>query len=455
MAPKKAHFIGIGGVGMSAVAKLLKDSGAVVTGSDSHVYPPISNMLEENGLIYHSTYSAQNIPADADVIVIGKSATLRPETNTEVAGAIASGKKILSFPDVLAELSANKETIVLAGSYGKSTCAALLAHCLEHAGKDPSYFIGASPITPSSSARMGKGSLFVMEGDEYPTSNTDSRAKFLLMHPQHVLVTPLAHDHLNVFATPTDYLKPFYELAKLPQTMVVCSDGPLSKEFIVNIPQCTTYSFGDAKNIVWGETTTFEYNGIQLQTTLLGEHNIQNIIGVAALVFKLNLLMPEEFAAGVATFKGVRRRLDKKSDATSILVYEGFGSSYEKLQSAIAAMKLHFPTRPLRVIFEPHTFSWRNRESLPWYDTAFAGAEKVYVYEPPQDGKDMQLSLEEITTRINAAGITAKGAHAAEELLELLKDDLQKDDCILLSSSGAMGGLVESVPALAEQLFPA
>ena len=102
---KKAHFIGIGGVGMSATAKLLKDSGVAVTGSDEEVYPPISDFLTQEGLPYQTPYQAENIPGDADLIVIGKNAKLVPETNAEVAAAYASGKKILSFPEVLAELS--------------------------------------------------------------------------------------------------------------------------------------------------------------------------------------------------------------------------------------------------------------------------------------------------------------------------------------------------------------
>lgn len=440
---------------MSGVAKLLQDAGVAVSGSDEHLYEPVLSMLKQSGLTYHSSYRAENIPGDADLIVVGKSATLRPDTNPEVAAALASGKRILSFPEVLAEVSRDKEVIVVAGSYGKSTCTALLAHCLAQAGKDPSWFVGASPLTPATSAHMGTGPLFVMEGDEYPASNTDPRSKFLLMHPVHALITPLAHDHLNVFATPEDYLKPFYELAKLAKDTVVCSDGPLSTEFIAKSTPRTTYTIAQATDIVWGATTTFRLDGMTLETSLLGEHNIQNIAGVWALVSSLNLLTPQEFAEGVRTFRGITRRLDKKSERTSIPVYEGFGSSYEKLRAAVAAMRLHFPGNRLLVVFEPHTFSWRNKESLPWYDTAFEGAAGVYVYEPPQDGKDTQLSLAEITARITAAGIPATGTHTAEELLAALRHDLKAGDAVLLSSSGAMGGLTESVPALCDTLFPA
>jgi UDP-N-acetylmuramate: L-alanyl-gamma-D-glutamyl-meso-diaminopimelate ligase len=463
----KAHFIGIGGVGMSAVAKLLKDTGAIVTGSDEEVYAPISTFLAQEGFVVHTPYSATNIPTDADLIVIGKNAKLVPETNEEVAAAYASGKKIMSFPEVLADLSSGKETVVVAGSYGKSTSTALLAHCLEVAGLDPSYFIGASPLSPDTSAHMGSSNLFVLEGDEYPSSNTDPRSKFLLMHPKHVILTPLAHDHLNVFPSPSDYLKPFYELAALvPEggTFVVCTEGPLSQEFLQNISRpVVTYGVSEgefhAGDIEWGEKTQFNILQndrmiVRVEMPQLGEHNIQNVVGVAAFIFSRNLMTPEQFAAGVASFKGIRRRLDRKSDKTSMPIFEGFGSSYEKLKNAIAAMKRHFPTKRLLVVFEPHTFSWRNRDSLKWYDDVFVGASKVYVFSPPHDGKDTQLSTQEIAEHVQKHGIDAVSLETPEQTLELLAKEIQPDDALLLSSSGAMGGLIESIPHLAEQKFP-
>lgn len=465
---KKAHFIGIGGVGMSATAKLLKDSGTIVTGSDEEVYPPMSTFLKNEGFAYCTPYAAANIPSDADVIVIGKNAKLVPESNPEVAAAYQSGKPIRSFPDMLAELSADKETVVVAGSYGKSTSTSLLAHCLEQAHLDPSYFIGASPLSPATSARLGKGAYFVIEGDEYPSSNTDPRSKFLLMHPKHTLITPLAHDHFNIFPTPAEYIKPFYDLANLiptDGTMVVCAEGPLSQEFLQHINRpVVTYGIhaGDytAANISWGEKTSFDIvrggkTLARVETSQLGEHSIQNIVGVAAFVFTKQCMAPEQFAAAVASFKGIRRRLDRKSDKTAVPIFEGFGSSYDKLKSAIAAMKKHFPSRRLIVVFEPHTFSWRNRQSLSWYDDVFDGAGKVYVFNPPHDGKTTELSVEEITAQVAASGIAAVAAHTPQDVLDGLRHELTKDDAILLSSSGAMGGLIESVPTLADDLLPA
>ena len=468
---KSAHFIGIAGAGMSAVAKLMRDSGTAITGSDEAVYPPISTLLEKENIPFKIPYNAGNIPNDVELIVIGKNAKLVPETNEEVAAAYASGKKILSFPEVLGEMSEGKENLVVVGSYGKSTSTALLAHCLQTAGIDPSFFIGASPLSPTTNASIGNGNVFVMEGDEYPSSNTDPRSKFLHLHPSHLLVTPLAHDHVNIFATPEDYIQPFIDLVRLvPQenTVVVCTSGVLSSEYIStcrSMREVVTYGVheGDytASNIQWGEHTTFTINylGIPLvdvEMSQLGEHNIENVVGVAALLFSRKLITPEVFAQAVGTFKGIKRRLDRKSEKTSIPIFEGFGSSHEKAKSAIAAMKRHFPQRRLIIIFEPHTFSWRNRDALPWYDDVFDGASWVLVYEPASQGHDThkQSTHEEIVERVRRAGIDTEAITEESQALALLEQKLQVNDCILLLSSGNLGGLIESVPKLAEQKFP-
>lgn len=224
----KAHFIGICGAGMSATAKLLKEAGWGISGSDEGFYPPISIYLEKNNLPCTPSYSANNIPDDANIIVIGKHAKLVPEENEEVMAAFASGKPIKSFPEVLHQLTAETKNFIIAGSFGKSTCASLAAWILTHAGKDPSYFIGAVPLDLPTNAHLGKGDTFILEGDEYPSANWDKRSKFLLYNAQTVLLTSAEHDHLNVFPTLESYLEPYVELGlQLPPEaiFVACLDG--------------------------------------------------------------------------------------------------------------------------------------------------------------------------------------------------------------------------------------
>ncbi len=455
---------------MSAVAKLLHDSGWQVSGSDSSFYPPVSTYLERNHIPFVSGYKRQNIPKDASSIVIGKHAGLTPDENEEVRAAFAAGTTLKSFPEVLAELGRDKDNIVIAGSYGKSTCAAIVAWCLQRAGLDPSYFFGAIAETPPESSKMTSGNLFVLEGDEYPSSNWDSRSKFLHYHPKHILLTSLEHDHINIFKTPDDYRKPFRELVSLlPRngTITACVDGDGIADFISKInKKVVLYGLsGKApwkiKNLNFGEKTSFDiiYNGkkmVGVSTSLLGRHNVENILGTAALIFSLGLSNPKQFQEAIASFKAIERRLDKKSDKTEIPIYEGFGSSYAKAKSAIEAAKLHFPNKKIAVIFEPHTFSWRNRQALPWYDNVFSGADLVMLYRPPaQSGNAQdQLALEEIVSRVRRAGINAIGFESPGEGLDVLERNLDNDTMILILSSGGFDGLIESVINIAESKFP-
>jgi len=470
---QRAHFIGIAGAGMSAVAKLLHDAGVRITGSDEGVYPPVSEFLAELGIAYNTHFAAANVPADADVIVIGKNARLVPETNAEVAAAYASGIRVMSFPEVLSEISLDKETVVIAGAFGKSTSTALLAHCLdtqrEGAGADPSWFIGAIPLTPPTNARMGKGRLFVLEGDEYPSSNTDPRSKFLHYHPKHLLLTPIAHDHVNVFPTPEDYVRPFVELTRLVPadgSITMCVEGPLSGKLLETISR-PVVTFGvkagdfHAADIAWGERTRFTLmRGAQkivsLETSQLGAHNVQNIIGVSAFLLTHGLMTPARLAAAVASFRGIRRRLDRKSEKTRLPIFEGFGSSYDKARSAIAAMKQHFPAQRLMVVFEPHTFSWRNRDAIAWYDDVFDGAGKVFIYEPAAQGASThaQVSQQEIVDRVTGAGFDAEPISDPDAALSAIGAALRPDDVVLLLTSGNLGGLIETLPALAERRWP-
>ncbi len=470
MAIKKAHLIGICGAGMSATAKLLRDFGWHVSGSDDGFYPPVSTYLKKCRIHIFEGYREQNIPDNADLIIIGKHAGLTSEKNAEVRRAFESGIPIKSFPEVLGELSQTYKKIIVAGSYGKSTCAALLAWALKHSGKQPSYFIGAIPRTPSESSEKGNGKIFVLEGDEYPSSNWDIKAKFLHYHPTYLLLTSLAHDHIDIYKTPEDYRAPFKKLIALTprhEIIVACSDGEGLRETLDGIGRnIVWYSIkGNAdwqiQNLATGEQTLFEitHQGktiVSVKTSLLGIHNIENILGVGALLFSLNLVTPKQFKKAMETFKALDRRLNKKSETSSLPIYEGFGSSYLKARSAIEAMRLHFQGRPLIVIFEPYTFSWQNRNVIHWYDTVFKDAKNILIYKPPGENKkdSVQLKLDEIVGRIKKAGIDVNGFETPDEGLVILKKYVKNNSVILILSSGGFGGFIDLVVKWLEKRFP-
>jgi UDP-N-acetylmuramate: L-alanyl-gamma-D-glutamyl-meso-diaminopimelate ligase len=381
-----------------------------------------------------------------------------------------SGKPVRSFADLLHDMTAHSETIVAAGSYGKSTCTALLAWCLRVAGKDPSYFIGEITNGFERHAHRGQGPVFVLEGDEYPASNWDNRSKFLRYNAKNVLLTSATHDHINVFPTHADYLAPYQNLlGSLPPDglLVVSSSEPHARALAASLA-CTVafYALNDkahwhAANIVRSAETSFDLMRggekiIRLSTRMLGDHNIENIVGVGAMLLEKKLLSPEELRGGMGTFQGVKRRMELLSPASQVPVYEGFGSSYEKARSAIVATKLHFPDRRLIIVFEPHTFTWRNRAAIAAYDDVFAGASRIFIYQPASQGAGThaQLTQDEIVARVRAANYDAEAISDPDAALQKLGDVLRPDDFVLLLTSGELGGLIRTIPRLAEAKYP-
>jgi UDP-N-acetylmuramate: L-alanyl-gamma-D-glutamyl-meso-diaminopimelate ligase len=189
----RVHFIGICGVGMSATALLMKEAGYEVSGSDAECYGPTGEILKRAGIPVRIGYDAAQLP-EADEYVIGRNAKLNPAENAEVQKAYESGKPIHSFPQIVGMLTHGRPTLVVAGSYGKSTTAALAAHIMSATKPDTGYFIGAEPLSLPAPSRLGSG-LFVVEGDEYPSAHDDHRAKFLHLHPTDIVLTAVISDH--------------------------------------------------------------------------------------------------------------------------------------------------------------------------------------------------------------------------------------------------------------------
>ncbi|MEM9989024.1 MAG: Mur ligase family protein [Pseudomonadota bacterium] len=467
---KNAHFIGLCGAGMSAVARLMQQQGDRVTGSDAGFYPPISDYITKLGLTCEVGYAPSNIPQNVDVIVIGKHAKLTPEENEEVAAAFTHHRdKIRSFPEILSALTDARDRVVIAGSYGKSSLTSLVTWCLEQAGKNPGWFIGAVPKNLEYSSSLGGDGPFVFEGDEYPSANWDDRAKFLHYHPSTVILTSATHDHINIYPTLDDFHAPFHALltqtAQSKGMLIACADEPHAAQFF------ETY---DGPKISYGITSPADYRATDITlghptrftlqakgklypgftTSQLGQHNVENICGAAAYLLGQNLLTLEEFQKGVATFEGLTRRLDRKAPKSELPIFEGFGSSYEKARAAMKAILAHFPERRLVVMFEPHTFTWRNKDALDQYETAFEGAEKLWIFEPPVHGKGShnQASLDEIYAKIRQHH---DGVHTftAEDYQDVLSQSDPQRDVLLILSSGSFGGTLQPLLDEAEKRF--
>ncbi len=462
----RIHFTGIAGAGMAAVAQMMQDAGHEVSGSDQDVFPPMSTFVEGLGLPVSWRLDAANLPRDLDVLVQGASAKLGGDDNVEAAEARRRGVPVTTFPELVGDLTRDRINTVVAGSFGKSTCAALAAHVLRSCGVDAGWLVGAiSPSLPAT-GRWGASPEMILEGDEYIVGPNDRRSKFDLYHPQRLLLTSLVHDHVNVFPTFAAYEAPFLRLLEgLPEGgLAVLRDHPAVRSAAARTrARIVWYGGGDggwrAQDEVFGEVSRFvlvapDGTRSTMTTGLLGAHNIENIVGVSALLLEAGLVDREGLVRAVASFAGIRRRLDRLTRTSRIPVIEGFGSSWEKARSAMDALKLHFPDRKLVVVFEPHTFSWRSRDALSWYDTVFEGADRVLILPPPGHGAEShhQSTLAEIVERTRAAGVEARPVMDAAEAQDALST-LSGDEVVLLLSSGPLAGLPESLPPMFDRLY--
>lgn len=461
------YFLGIAGAGMSALASLLKSQGRRVSGSDADAFPPVTTYLERQAIPYRLGFDAALLPPDISAAVIGSSAKLDLAANPELAELRRRGVPLFGFAALLGEVTAGRETVVVAGSFGKSSVTAMLAALAREAGRDVGWFVGAAPLDLPASGHAGSDPTIFVEGDEYVVGDGDNRSKFLLYSPSALVLTSLVHDHMNVFPTIESYEAPFAQLIeRLPRGgLIVCARGHERLTRLTAGRPVVSYGADQgpgygAADIRIGEVTHFDLvtpSGarISLQTGLLGRHNIENIVGAAAFLLERGMADAQALARGVSRLKGLERRLDRKTRTSRAPVYEGFGSSYEKARSAIEAVRAHFANRRLIVVFEPHAFSWRNRAALAWYDTVFAGVDEVVLLPPPGHGAQGpdELGPEEILGRVEAAGVTARIVGGGAEALAELDEIVTEASVVLLLSSGPLAGLAQSLPPRLDARF--
>lgn len=459
---KTLYAIGLCGVGMSAVARLYQQAGWNVLGSDQGMYDPVKSYLEKLGMECKTPHDPQNIPNHVDVIMIGRHAKLTTETNAEVAKAYELfGDKVVSYPQVLQKILKEKNWVI-AGSYGKSTCSSLLTHLLQSANLNPSYFIGALAHNFEYTSNLTDSDMFVLEGDEYPSKMDDMTSKFEYYNATSVLLTSAEHDHVNVFPTEEEFIAPFIRLVQnLPQNevLVACIDGKNVEEVVQysSSKKVITYSLENqkadyyAQNISYAETSSFTLvkNGEEIakfKTNQLGAHSIQNMIGCLAFCLEHGITDIEKLQNGTKTYAGVLRRNTRLIPGASYIVYEGFGSSYPKARSAIDALQLHFPNKPIHVLFEPHTFSWRNKAYIDWYKTVFNNTQSVAILPPPNHGSDQhdQLTLDEIITSAQTTHSNIVKAENFEDVKNWLQQ-ISKGDIVLLLSSGQYRGMKNGI----------
>src|SRR3954447_10800206 len=256
----KIHLIGIAGTGMGSLAGLLRAAGHDVRGSDEHLYPPMSTQLAEQGIPVMEGFSGSNLDWKPDRVVVGN---VCRKDHVEVLAAQERGIPLASFPSLLSELFLEtRRSVVVAGTHGKTTCSSLLSHVLTSAGRDPSFLIGGVPVNFRQSWRLGQGTDFVVEGDEYDTAFFDKKSKFLHYRPKVVILTSVEFDHADIFADEEAVKAAFREfVALIPPDgdLVVCAASPGALE-VARTARCRVATYGRPGTPAdWG----FEVSGLK------------------------------------------------------------------------------------------------------------------------------------------------------------------------------------------------
>src|SRR3989339_1716948 len=467
--PKHIHFIGICGVGMGALAIMMKKKGHKVTGSDVGFYPPISTHLQENNIEYYAGWHTEQV-GTPDLVVVGNVAgSENPEWKLVQENKIP----FVSYPELIARELVRKNSIVCAGTYGKTSTSALLAWILINAGKNPAYMFGGLSQTPALASEDLGGDWSVLEGDEYKTARWDNSPKFSHYSPTHLLLTAVKWDHADVYPTESSYFDAFAELVKsIPKDglVVACADNKKVEE-IVKLVNCKIVKYGsdsDADYIYSDVAQTKQglsfdikngKNNYKIETDILGDYQAENITGCFAMARECGI-EPEKIIESIKSFKGIKRRLEKRySDhvksrhsrdhvANDITVFDDIAHSPAKAKSVLETLKSIY-TGKIIAIFEPNTGN-RKPASLPGYDNCFSGADTVIIPKLTKVKTDTNDTAKPIDGKKLAEVIAkthpdVKYIDDDAELLKYIIDNKKKNDCIVFLGSHGFRNMIEQL----------
>lgn len=433
---KKMHFIGLGGVGMSAIASILLKRGYNISGSDI-AESAVLKKLEQDGARVFYTQEADNITDDIDIVVL--SSAIHAD-NSEYQAAVAKNKQIVHRSDMLAYLMEDKRAICVAGAHGKTTTSSMIALMLDMAQKEPTIIVGGEIRQLGSNAKYGASDLLVAEADE-------SDGSFVKLHPWMTVITNIECDHMDHYHNLEEIQAAFAEFVALTGkdgVNIFCADNANALKLAKDAPgEVLTYGFaagatiqGRNLQIKNGRSTAEvyykgEYLGI-LSLNVPGEHNMQNALAACACGVYLGLDFAD-IAKAIGSFIGAKRRFQVLSTAGDITVVDDYAHHPTEVAATIAAAQSCEPKR-LIAVFQPHRYS-RTLHLANDFAECFANVDQVIltdIYpagEAPIDGVSSRLILDKVANE-------HKDFVPLESLEEMLLQYAQKGDIILMMGAG-------------------
>jgi UDP-N-acetylmuramate: L-alanyl-gamma-D-glutamyl-meso-diaminopimelate ligase len=462
---KRVYLIGIGGSAMASVAGMLQQRGYEVAGSDEHVYPPMSTYLERLGIPILEGYTKQHLETfRPDVVVIGNIAA---STHAEAAATVEMDLPYISMPEAIYQLFiAGKHSIVITGTHGKTTTTSLMAWLLEAAGRDPSMVVGGIPVNFNQNFKLGDGPEFVIEGDEYNTSFFDKGPKFLHYHANTLLVNNIEFDHADIYADLDSIIDAFRKavLQVAADDVIVANGDDANVMLLRPDAKARWFTFGfdrardtfatDVELTPNGSDFTAWWEGkewFRFHTTLDGRHNVLNALADAA-VARLRGLSAEEIQKGLATFQGIKRRMEVRGVERGVTVIDDFAHHPTAIATTLNGARRRYPGRRIWALFEPRSISSSRKEFESGYTAAFHEADRVIIgpifhLDRYRDryGLDKMMSVPAIVEQLRHDGIEAEQIDDIDRIAEAVAKEAGEGDVVLVMSSGAFGGVHEKI----------
>ena len=446
---RSLHFVGIGGIAMASAAAALKARGLVVTGSDLEIYDPAATILRQAGITPLRGYSETHLDPAPDLVVIGNAIS---RGNPEAEAVLERRLRFCSLPDLLREFFVrDRRSLVVAGTHGKTTTTALLAWVFECSGRNPSFLIGGVPNDFPVGARFTDSEWFVIEGDEYDTAFFDKRSKFIHYQPEVAILNNLEFDHADIFENLAAVQRTFTHLIRLvPRNGRVLANGDdpnLAPLLNVDFCPVTRFGLGDGNTLrarvleLAPEHSDFEVAGERFRINLAGEFNVRNALAVVACARHCGL-PDNDIRRALATFGGVRRRMELSGRAGGITVIDDFAHHPTAIRETLRALRLRFPGQQLWAVFEPRSNTTRRRVFQHELPSALAEADRIIVAQvaglerlPIAERLDPARVMQEL----RSLGRAAEYLPDVATIVEFLGREAATGDVVAVLSNGGFG----------------
>src|SRR5688572_18550313 len=443
---------------MATLAALLKSRGHDVRGSDQNVYPPMSDFLAAEQIPTLSGYDAANITTGVDLVVVGNAIS---RGNPELEAVLERKIRYCSLPEVIRDQFLwGAESVVVAGTHGKTTTTSLTAWLLTHGKLDPTVLVGGIALnfgTDGSSYRIGAGRHFVIEGDEYDSAFFDKTAKFLKYLPDIAIINNIEFDHADIYADIDEVRLAFRRLANLvPRNglLLLGSDSP-DAAALAQAAVSPVETFGLNAGATWQAHDLSTRDGITrfavrrdgapyatFESPLLGVHNVRNALAAIAVGARAGL-GPDGLADGLRAFKGIKRRLEVVGTAASVTVIDDFAQHPTAVYEPRSALRTGYPDRRVWAVFEPRSASSCRRVFQDAFAVAFKPADEIVVAAVFRSSlpESERLDADQLVADVRAHGGRARHLPDNDEIIATVVREHRDGDVVVLMSNGGFGGI--------------